>query len=204
MTTVSTRSGFNPEQLLMLAAHMASDLPGDRQVLDDGLLQQVLRGERKLTRTQRDALLASPTTLNRLRFLESQRLAAQAAEADEADEGQGAWQRTEARLLAAAGDGPYCTLLSPDGQWRLQALTTGSTTRLKLRLLKPNSQGDELERQGLRLEPEMEVAVLDGSRATLLMGWLDDDGDLEAVWDRPQDLRSHLAQHGGTWTVVRV
>jgi len=197
---ITTPAGRNAEQLLLLAAHMARDLPGNHQVLDDELMQQVLAGERRLTRTQFNALVASPLTLCRLRFLESRRLAANAAESgtDSHARQHHGWQGSQGLLLAAAGSGTDCSLHSDDGLWALHALTTGRTTRLLLQLRRPEDEGDH---PGLRFEPDMQVAVLDGAGGTLLCGALDADGELEAVWERPQDLRSHLALHGGGWTV---
>ena len=95
-------------------------------------------------------------------------------------------------------------MLSDDGQWQLQTLTTGITTRLRLTLRRTNNAGDGQSFDRIRLEPDQQWAVLDGSGATLLMGWLDEDGELEEVWGRPMDLRSHLAQFGGGWKVEPV
>lgn len=193
----TTQSPTQTERELLLAVHLARQIPGDCLVLSDELLEQVLRGESRLTRAQFDSMVASPLTLCRLRFLESQRLAEKAAlAADEA-----AWQSSEGELLVASPTDSDCTLQSTDGLWTLHALTTGSTTRLLLQLRRPEYEDGQLS---LRLDPEMEVAVLDGSGGTLLLGKLDDDGELEAVWDRPEDLRSHLARAGGAWTVDRV
>ena len=212
------------EQQVLLSAYMARQVPGDRQVLTDDVLQAALTGAPALSREQLAALKASPLTLCRLRYLEAQRLAAaQAGQADDAeasttgsnasvhalqtsagkatDAHANRWQRSTGELLAAAGTEIDCSLPSADGLWTLSAWTRGNTTRLRLNLRRPADDDSQLS---LRLDPEMEVGVLDGRGATLMLGHLDDEGELEVLLDHPLNLRGHLAQHGGEWSVERV
>jgi len=72
---------------------------------------------------------------------------------------------------------------------------------LRLNLRRPTDEDGQLS---LRLDPEMEVGVLDGRGGTLMLGHLDDEGELEVLLDHPLNLRNHLAQHGGEWSVERV
>lgn len=205
-TTTLTRKGSfsHPERRVMLAAFAAQRLPGDRPMLSDEVMQAALEGRARLQEAQWQALLASPLTLCRLRHLEERRLAVMSDGAVERGPLNGApqaWQGSFCELLAASGIGTDASLYSPDGLWALHALTTGSVTRLLLQLLPPAEDGaaDAVARPA----PGEEVAVLDGAGGTLLMGRLDADGELEAVWMRPLDLRSHLARHGRVWSVVR-
>jgi hypothetical protein len=206
MNTTQTRKGYfsHPERQVMLAAFSAKRLPGDRPMLSDEVMQAALEGRERLQAAQWQALLGSPLTLCRLRYLEGRRLAASAdgaANNGPLNEADHEWRSSRCELLAASGTGNDVSLYSPDGLWALHALTTGSVTRLLLQLLPPAEDG--AAGATARPTPGEEVAVLDGAGSTLMMGRLDTDGELEAVWTLQLDLRSHLAHHGRTWSVVR-
>ena len=199
MNTTNARpngEGFfsHPERQVLLAYYMTLQKPGDRQVLSDETLQAALAGEQGLVRAQWQAMLDSPLTLCRLRFLEAQRQAAQAGD-ETVDDG---WQRSTAEVLAASDTEADCSLVSPDGRWALHALTTRGVTRLLLQLSPASlASAGAAPAPG----PGAEVAVLDDQGGTLLMGHLDADGELQARWTRDTDLRTHLARHGGHWHV---
>lgn len=205
MSTTQTRQGYfsHPERQVMLAAFSAQRLPGDRPMLSDEVMQAALDGRARLQAAQWAVLLASPLTLCRLRYLEGRRLAALSENgANQApfNVADHKWRTSSCELLAATGTGTDTSLYSPDGLWALHALTTGSVTRLLLQLL-PSAE-TVAGGSAARPAPGDEVAVLDGAGTTLLMGRLDADGELEAVWTRPLDLRSHLSLHGRVWSVV--
>lgn len=219
MNRTPNPQGVRAEQQVLLSAYAARQVPGDRQVLADDVLQAALSATQALSRKQLAMLKVSPLTLCRLRYLEALRLAAThsalatgtAASASVHALGSPAgqttpaqasrWQRSPGELLAAAGVDADCSLPSADGLWTLSAWTRGHATRLRLNLRRPADDDGQLS---LRLDPEIEVGVLDGRGGTLLLGRLDDDGELEVLLDHPLDLRSHLAQHGGHWSVERV
>ena len=204
--SISPKGYFSqPERRALLAAFATTPLPGDRQMLSDATLLAALQGHQRLLPAQRQALLTSPLTLCRLRYLEGRRLAAvgEGGASSTSSPGQALarWERSACELLAATTEVQDVSLYSPDGLWALHALTTGTVTRILLQL-RPEDEGRGLNATA-RPQPGDEVAVLDGAGTTLLMGRLDDDGELEAPWIRALDLRSHLSRYGRLWSVVR-
>lgn len=201
MSTTQTRKGYfsHPEHKVVLAAFSVQRLPGDRMVLSDDVMEAALEGRKCLQPTQWQALLSSPLTLCRLRYLEGCRLAALSrhGRVNEVDDGR----VSRYELLAATSTETDISLYSPDGRWALHALTTRTVTRLLLQLL-PQAE-DGIASTASRPVPGDEVAVLDGAGFTLLMGRLDADGELEQVWNQPLDLQSRLVRYGRSWSVVR-
>lgn len=198
---ISNRSLFsNPEQRVLLAAHIARQLPGDHQLFCDDLMVSVLQGQQRFTRQQFNALMASPLTLCRLRFLEGRRLAQQGRHQGQAEPAKpqllplNRWRPSVTHLKAAAPLGQDFSLSSADGRWALHSLTTGQVTRLVLQL----RAGVDDNAPGLGLGPGTMVKVMDGEGGILLLGRLDDDGELKGVWTRSVSLLTHLADCGGT------
>lgn len=189
---------------LALHTMMQTHKPGDHLVLADPVLNAALDGSRPLRQSEWQALLGSALTLRRMQVLEAQRqaragLAGGAATTLRPAANDAAWRPSHTLLRAAAGaDLSRFTQGSDDGRWMLYALKTGADTRLVLKLQ------PEAEHADLWLAARPEVAVLDGEGNTLLLGALDEDGELQGPWVHEADLRTHLAAHGHGWRVERV
>ena len=180
----------------LLQAHK----PGDYLVLADTTLNAALGGTRPLRESEWTALLDSPLTLRRLRVLEAQRMARSQATAEAPSAANDeVWRPSQGVLRAAAdlSDGNF-SQSSEDGRWMLYALKTGSETRLVLKL---QSQAEHAD---VWMAAHPEVAVVDGAGNTLLLGELDEDGEVHGPWVYSTDLRSHLAVNGHRWVVERV
>lgn len=217
MNTMRQSSTPSAEQQLLLATFAESTKPGDRLVLSDEILHAALERSRRLRKSELQALLDSPLTLRRLVALaarfdalsqESSPAAREAAAkviaiamGRAANDSQPTWHRSPMELMAAAGhdDGNF-SQTSPDQLWVLHAIVTGTSTRLVLVLQKDHERAAAV----MEARQQLELAVLDGQGATLLMGHLDEDGELAGPWQLPDTLRSHLLAQGGQFSIERV
>ena len=181
----------NPEELLLLAAHMARAVPGDHQVITDEFLLAALDGRKRLSQAEYRRLLASPMTLSRLRILATQGLSD---------------LRRSIALTGHESSGvvpvpePHCeeiTLVTNDGRWALLLKQDQGSQQwhLTLKLL--------VSKETMRLEEGEEIFVLDALQGTLCFGELDANSQLQAVWDRPVN-PVHLVAKGMTWKVSRL
>lgn len=210
-------------QKLLLAAYADTRKPGDQQVLSDEQLQSAMEGSRHLSKDELAMLMDSPLTLRRLRALAARfeamtelnspqvRGAAARAIATAMGHSAGAdghtadaddaWQSSIVQLVGAAGldDGNF-SQTSPDALWTLHAVASQGHTRLVLALQHEHERAAAL----MAAREQMELAVLDGDGATLMLGRLDDDGTMDTDWLLPGTLRSHLVAHGGKFSVERV
>lgn len=197
---------------LAVEALMQRSEPGDYLVLSDRVLLGAIDDSRALRESEWKALLASPLTMRRLQVLAG-RHAMRAAEATSTD-GSGIASRAAAAnqdlwaepsigfLRAAAGsrDDPLVQQMSDDERWILSFIK--SANKGWKVVLKLNPQADHAE-DFLAAHPE--VGVLDNDGNTLLLGQLDEDGELEGPWRfGDTDPRSYLASHGHRWSVERV
>lgn len=183
---------------LALATLMQEHKPGDYLVLADHVLLAALDGSRSLRVSEWNALLDSPLTLRRMRVLEAQVSWRKDQERQQPQASHRAvWRASEGQLRAASSSGPF-SQASEDGLWMLYSLTTGNETRIALKLQ------DQAGLTQSWLDARPEVAVLDGEGNTLLIGVLDEDGELRGPWVHDADLRTHLATHGHRWVVEEV
>ena len=190
----------SPQDRLAMDALSQVHKPGDYLVLADRTLNAALDGTRALRQSEWKALLESPLTLRRMRVLEAMRLARVQTTAGPVDAANDdVWRPSQGLLRAAAdmSDGNF-SQASEDGRWMLYALKTGAETRLVLKLQAQAEHAD------IWMAARPEVAVLDGAGNTLLLGALDEDGEVHGPWVQDTDVRSHLAAHGHRWLVERV
>jgi hypothetical protein len=109
-----------------------------------------------------------------------------------------AWTISRA-LLRAADDGrPAHAIDTDDGFWRLVFLHGAEGWRMVLRLDPDAPFAAELT------AATPTVAVLDGRGRTLMLGLLDEDGELAAPWPLPDEAPyASLMAQGGRIEVVR-
>lgn len=170
---------------------------GDYLVLDDATLRAALDNSRPLLRTEWQALLDSPLTLRRARELAHEAKARHAGRALAPAANDEAFERSTTLLRVAYGLDPAPTLTSDDGRWRLSFGRDGPRWHVVLSL----NPSDRFADVWLQARPT--VALLDGAGATLLLGELDEDGEVEGPWRPDSDPLAYLASHGGRWQVVR-
>jgi hypothetical protein len=169
----------------------------DWQVLDDRALIAALDGTQPLSRKEWEALLDSPLTLRRMQVLEAVRRTKEDALQAAND---AFWQASPGLLRAAAGSADAATLATDDGYWTLDFPRAQDGWGIVLRL-EPSAPfaGEFIG------EDEMpEVAVVDGSGRTLLIGELDEEGKLLARWPDAEAPLKVLSAAGGGFQVLRV
>ncbi len=179
----------NPGELLLLAAHMAREIPGDRQIITDERLLAALTGKERLRQAEYREMLASPLTLSRLRLLASQSLSElQRSPALMNHESDGMMPTPE--LLCEE-----LTLVTNDGNWALLIKLDQDSQRwhLTLQLL--------ASREAMHVREDGEIFVHDAQQGTFLFGGLDGNGQLHAVWELPVKPLVYLVGKGKTWTV---
>lgn len=199
---------FNLIDRLTLLRLAQRHKPGDYLVLDDATLRAALDNTRPLLHAEWRALIDSPLTLKRVGHLLGQSaqsagiskpqpgsLPAPQAKAIAANDAVFATSTT--MLRAAAGVHPAPTLTSDDGRWTITFGRDGARWHMVL-TLNPDDQDADV---WMAARPT--VAVLDGAGNTLLLGELDDDGEVEGPWRPEVAPLAYLASHGGLWQVVR-
>lgn len=173
---------------------------GDYQVLSDEALRAALAGTQPLNRAELQAILDSPLTLRRMHTLAQQAHASAttATIAPAAAANDPAWARSRALLRAAADDRDAHSIDTDDGYWRLVFLPVAGGWRMVLRLDPEAPFAAELTAAAPT------VAVLDGRGRTLMLGPLDEDGELAASWPLPGEAPyASLMAQGGRIEVVR-
>jgi hypothetical protein len=172
---------------------------GDYLVLSDEALRAALAGTQPLNRAELRAVLDSPLTLRRMHTLAQQARAAAitATIAPAAAANDPAWTSSRALLRAAADDGDAHSIDTDDGYWRLVFLPVAGGWRMVLRLDSDAPFAAELTAAAPT------VAVLDGRGRTLMLGPLDEDGELAAPWPLPGEPYASLMAQGGRIEVVR-
>ena len=169
----------------------------DWQVLDDQPLIAALEGTQPLSRKEWEALLDSPLTLRRMQVLEAVR---RARENKTTAANDALWSGSEGLLRAAAGSAEAATLATDDGYWTLDFPRAQDGWWIVLRLDPSAPFASEFVGEG-----EMpEVAVVDGSGRTLLIGALDEEGKLLARWPDAEAPLKVLSGTGGGFQVLRV
>jgi len=169
---------------------------GDWLVLGDNTLRAALAKTRPLTRNEWNALMASPLTLRRLRYLVHEREAAkcqpdlsQAANDDQ-------WFGSEGLLKAAMSDDAAPPLATLDEAWTLLFLKGATGYRMVLKL-DPNARF-----AASLLAAQTELVVLDAAGKALMQGTLDEDGELHGDWLFPDTSPyAHFQASGNSFTI---
>lgn len=219
MTSVQTLPSSLMQSLAIkaIAQQFKSD---DWLVLSDANLIAALDGTEPLSAVEWAGVLDSPLTLRRIQNLANQ-LAREArgksasntaASTSPSAANDSYWHHSQGLLLAAATDEPAPTLTTSDGLWSLIFLNATSASQPPA-LAQPHPSWQVVlklnltDAVGLTIVAKApEVAVLDGSGATLLIGTLDEDGELVRPWpatitDTPF---AHFKACGGVFSVELV
>lgn len=186
----------------------------DWLVLSDANLIAALDGTEPLSAVEWAGVLDSPLTLRRIQNLANQlareargKIASDTTSSSAANDSY--WHHSQGLLLAAATDEPAPTLTTSDGLWSLIFLNAAPANQSSAPTqLQPSWQVvlklNLTDAVGLTIVAKApEVAVLDGSGATLLIGTLDEDGELVRPWpatitDTPF---AHFKACGGVFSV---
>lgn len=166
---------------LAMASLLSREVAEDHLVVDDTVLQAVVRGEQRLSDAERQAIVHSPRTLHRLRWLDHQ-ARARAAQAT-------ASYHSELWLRAAAGEQDGFTIDTDDGRYSLHFLAGRDGNYLMV------ASCDSAHAKAMRERGEV-LRVCDNQGHELLRGCPDEQGELRGSWPLSDSPRAYLSREG--------